>query len=189
MSKSADEMVETMIANMPEKTGKSLDAWLQLLSANGGSKHGEHMSFLKGTHGVSHGFANLITQIHMKGRDFGRGADGTDLIAAQYAGPKSALMPIYDALSTHLKTLGGDVEFAPKKTYVSIRRSKQFALIQPSTKTRVDLGIQLKGRAPEGALELAGSWNGMVSHRVRLTSTNDVTDAVQSWLAEAYAAA
>lgn len=188
MAQSPDDMVETMIANMPEKTGRSLDEWLAVLKASDGVKHGDHMNLLKGTHGVSHGFANLIAQIHMKGRDIGRGNDGSDLVEAQYAGPKADLKPIYDALRSILESLGEDVEFAPKKAYVSVRRSKQFALIQPSTKTRVDLGIQLKGREPEGALELAGSWNGMVSHRVRLSSVDEVTDDIKSWLIEAYQA-
>lgn len=187
MAKSPDDMIEKMIANLPEKTGKTLEDWIDVLKASDGTKHGDHMKLLKGTHGVSHGFANLITQIHMKGRDIGRGNDGSDLLTAQYSGPKEALKPIYDALCDYLQTLGEDVKFAPKKAYVSVRRSKQFALIQPSTKTRVDLGIQLKGRDAKGALELAGSWNGMVSHRVRLTNPDDFTDDVRAWLSEAYA--
>jgi len=189
MAQSPDDMIEKMIANLPEKTGKALEEWLDVLKASDGTRHGDHMKLLKTTHGVSHGFANLIAQIHMKGRDIGRENDGEDLVTAQYSGPKEALKPIYETLCDYLKSLGSDVEFAPKKAYVSVRRSKQFALIQPSTKTRVDLGIQLKGRYAEGTLELAGSWNGMVSHRVRLSKAEDVTDEVKSWLAAAYATA
>ena len=55
-----------------------------------------------------------------------------------------------------LSKLGKDVEVAPKKAYVSLRRNKQFALIQPSTRTRVDLGLNLKGVEPEGRLEGRG---------------------------------
>ena len=75
---------------------------------------------------------------------------------------------------------------APKKTYVSLRRKKQFALIQPSTKTRVDLGINLKGKNPGGRLEASGSFNAMVSHRVRLESPGDVNAEVVGWLKEAF---
>ncbi|MEL6370200.1 MAG: DUF5655 domain-containing protein [Pseudomonadota bacterium] len=186
MAQTPDQQIETMIADMPEKTGKTLDEWLLVLRTSEGAKHGEHMKLLKETHGVSHGFANLIAEIHMKGRDIGRGNEGDDLISAQYAGPKSALKPIYDALRAGLESLGRDIEFAPKKAYVSVRRSKQFALIQPSTKTRLDLGLQLKGKDPEGALELAGSWNTMVSHRVRLARLEYVTEEVKALLEEAY---
>ena len=69
-----------------------------------------------------------------------------------------------------MQGFGGDVELAPKKGYVSLRRKKQFALLMPSTKDRFDIGLALKGEEPAGMLELAGSWNAMVSHRVRIAA-------------------
>jgi len=67
-----------------------------------------------------------------------------------------------------------------------VRRSKQFALIQPTTKDRVDLGIQLKGVPAAGRLEASGSFNAMVSHRVRLAEAKDVDVQVRGWLKQAY---
>jgi len=85
-----------------------------------------------------------------------------------------------------MKKLGPDVEVSPTKTYVSGRRSKQFALVQPSTATRVDVGINLKGVAPSGRLEAAGSFNAMVSHRVRIERLEEVNAQLQGWLKKAY---
>ena len=107
-------------------------------------------------------------------------------MAAQYGGAKAELKPIYDRLIAAVGKLGKDVEVSPKKTYVSLRRSKQFALIQPSTRTRVDLGLNLKGVDPSGCLEASGSFNSMVSHRVRLTSAKDVDAQLKKWLKQAY---
>ena len=84
---------------------------------------------------------------------------------------------------------GKDVEISPKKTYVSYRRNKQFALIQPSTRERVDVGINLKGEPPGKRLEASGSFNAMVSHRVRLSSPKDVNAELKKWLKKAYDAA
>ena len=84
------------------------------------------------------------------------------------------------------KTLGDDVGIAPKKAYVSLRRNKQFAIIQPSTKSRIDVGINLKGVEPEGRLEKSGSFNAMVSHRVRITSPKEVDAELEHWLKSAY---
>lgn len=56
---------------------------------------------------------------------------------------------MYDSLLEGVGAFGADVEVAPKKTYVSLRRKTQFALLQPSTKTRLDVGIKLKGVAPK----------------------------------------
>jgi Domain of unknown function (DUF5655) len=88
-----------------------------------------------------------------------------------------------------VKSLGPDVEIAPKKTYVSLRRSKQFALVQPSTATRVDLGLNLKGVAPSGRLEASGSFNAMCTHRIRIEGPTDIDADVRRWLKQAYDAA
>lgn len=72
---------------------------------------------------------------------------------------------------------------------MSVRRSKQFALFQPSTATRMDVGINLKGVAASGRLEASGSWNAMVTHRVKLASAGDVNAELKAWLKKAYDAA
>ena len=69
---------------------------------------------------------------------------------------------------------------------MSLRRKKQFAIAQPSTKDRFDLGLNLKGVAPAGRLEASGSFNAMVTHRVRLASPAEVDAEVLAWLRAAY---
>ncbi|MEM9938459.1 MAG: DUF4287 domain-containing protein [Pseudomonadota bacterium] len=181
MAKSPEKLAQTMIDNLPEKTGKPLVEWIEVIKASGAEKHGEIMKLLKGEYGVTHGFANLIAQ---KARGHGDTAPG-DLISAQYQG-KEGLKLIYDAIVAYVKTLGDDVEIAPKKTSVSLRRSKQFALVQPSTKTRIDLGINLKGKVPEGRLEVMG---GMCTHRVKLMQVEEFDAQVKAWLDQAFAEA
>lgn len=188
MAKSPEEMANAMIANMKEKTGKTLQQWLAVAKKSGEEKHGGVVKFLKAEHGLTHGFANLVAHKHLKS-DAGSADSGSDLVAAQYAGPKADLKPIYDALIKAAKACGKDVEISPKKTYVSLRRNKQFAIIQPSTKTRVDLGVNFKDEAAKGRLEKSGSFNAMVSHRVRLENSADVDKDVKAWLKKAYAEA
>ena len=113
-------------------------------------------------------------------------AAADDLITAQYSGEKAALRPIYDRVMDAVTGFGDDVEVAPKKGYVSLRRSKQFALVQPTTKTRIDVGIQLKGVAPVGRLEASGSFNAMVSHRVRVENAAEVDAQLIGWMRQAY---
>jgi hypothetical protein len=185
MAKSPDDMVATMIANLKEKTGKTLPQWMKIARGAKLDKHGQIVKFLKEQHGMTHGFANLVAHKTLAG-DAESSAGTEDLVAAQYSGPKSDLRPIYDALLAAMSTFGKDVEIAPKKTYVSLRRNKQFGLIQPSTKTRVDVGINLKGAKATGRLEPSGNFNAMVSHRVRLTSAKDVDKELIGWLKKAY---
>lgn len=184
---SPEQAMANMIANMKANTGRSLDEWLKITAKAKLTKHGEIVKMLKSDHALGHGFANLVAHRTLSS-DAGS-HDRDDLLAAQYAGPKAALKPIYDKLVGMIEALGKDVELAPKKAYMSVRRSKQFALIQPSTATRLDLGLNLKGAAPKGRLEASGSFNAMCSHRVRLEKPADVDAEVKAWLKQAYDAA
>jgi len=59
---------------------------------------------------------------------------------------------------------------------------------QLSTKDRLDVGINLKGTEPTEWLEESGSFNAMVSHRVRVTSKSEVNAELKGWLKDAYEA-
>jgi hypothetical protein len=187
MPSTPEEAIASMKVNLEEKTGKKWAEWLTIAKATGLSKHGEIVAQLKKEHGLGHGYANMIALETRQGE--APKAEGEDAVAALYAGAKAGLKPVHDALMAVIGKLGSDVEPSPKKGYVSLRRKKQFALIQPSTATRLDLGLQLKGAPPEGRLEAAGSWNAMVSHRVRLESAKDVDKELAAWIKVAYDAA
>ena len=187
MGKSPEEMMQSMIANFKEKTGKTLPQWLKIAAKSKLGKHGEIVKYLKSEHGMTHGFANTVAHQHLSQGKTWPGGD--DLVAVQYGGPKEGLRPIYEAVTVLVNHFGSDVEVSPKKAYVSYRRNKQFALIQPSTKDRVDVGINLKGTAAGKRLEVAGSFNAMVSHRVRLSTKGDVDAELKGWLKKAYDAA
>ncbi len=187
MAKSPEEMAAAMVRNLQEKTGKSLPQWLKIAAKSKLTKHGEIVKFLKSEHGLTHGYANLVA-LTMLNAAAGPASADTDPVERQYAGPKKPLRPIYDTLIAAARKFGKDVEIAPKKAYVSLRRNKQFAIIQPSTSTRVDVGINLKGTKPTKRLEKSGSFNSMVSHRVRLGEKKEVDKELIAWLKAAYKA-
>lgn len=158
--------------------------WVALAKKQKLEKHGQIVSRLKSEHTLGHGYANLIAQSVIGGST--ATTEGDDLLAAQYSGSKAAVKPIYDALLKVVTGLGNDVELSPQKTYVSLRRAKQFGLIQPSTAARVDVGLNLKGVAAVGRLEDSGSVNAMVSHRVRVRSVAEVDAELKALLKRAY---
>lgn len=175
-----DKALQTMIENMPEKTGKSLEDWFEVLKAKSFSKHSEAVKFLKTEHNVTHGFANTIVALS-KQQDSGE----KDLVAAQYKG-KESLLPIYEGLLSFIKTLGDDVAITPKKGSVSIIRKRQFVLIKPATKTRIDLGFKLKDKPNTERLGDSGPFGTMCTHRVQLTDVNEIDSELKSWIKEAY---
>lgn len=185
MAKSPEEMLESMMQNLPEKTGKKLTEWLQIIKNSDLAKHSELVKFLKSEHAVTHGYANLIAHTYLNSTSDSV-SEQDDLLEIQYAGDKSVLRPLYDELIQMVQRFGEDVKISPKKSYVSLRHNKQFALIQPSTKTRIDIGINLKGIPAKGKLEESGSFNSMVSHRVRISDKNDIDADLEYWLKTAY---
>lgn len=175
-----DKALQTMINNMPEKTGKSLDEWKQLLKGKAFSKHSEGVTFLKKEYSVTHGFANTIVTLSKEENN-----TPTDLVANQYKG-KENLMPIYEKLLSVVSGFGKDVKVTPKKTAVSIIRKTQFALIKPATKTRIDLGLKIKDKPTTDRLENSGPFGTMCTHRVPLSDIQQVDSELTEWLKEAY---
>ena len=175
-----DKALQTMIDNMPEKTGKSLEQWKKILQTKDFAKHGEAVKYLKSEHQVTHGFANTIVTLSKDNND-----SANDLVTNQYNG-KESLFPIYEKLIATVSAFGNDVTITPKKGSVSIIRKRQFALIKPATKTRIDLGLKLKDKPITDRLGNSGPFGTMCTHRVQIHSTAEVDEQLINWLTEAY---
>src|SRR5260221_13888 len=142
---SVGEGLEAKIRNIEQQYGKPLGEWIALVKESGLTKHTEIVAMLKSQYGMSHGSAHRVA---LKAREAdavsiakAAGASGRDPVAELYSGKKAGLKPLHDALMTAITTFGDDIELAPKKGYMSLRRRKQFAMIQPTTGTRIDLGL------------------------------------------------
>ncbi len=166
-----------------EKTGKNLAHWVDVVKKTGIEKHKAIIDYLKQEHGFTYGFANFVA---LKARKADAAShDDNDLVATQYVG-KENLKPIYKKLMTEISGYGDDITITPKKDSVSCIRKYQFALIKPATKTRIDLGLKLKGTPVQGKLENSGPFGTMCTHRIQLHSLEDVDQEVLGWIKEAY---
>jgi hypothetical protein len=175
-----DKALQTMINNMPDKTGKKLEEWIEILTKKNFEKHSLAVKFLKSEHGVTHGFANTIVTLSKE-----KNEPSEDLVSNQYSG-KESLKPLYEKLISIVETYGSDIVITPKKGSVSLIRKNQFALIKPATKTRIDLGLKLKGIEIQGRLEGSGPFGAMCTHRIQLQNMTDIDSEVIKWLSAAY---
>ena len=175
-----DKALQTMIDNMPEKTGKSLAQWKEILKEKSFSKHSEGVNYLKSEHQVTHGFANTIVTLSKEENNA-----AVDLVEAQYKA-KENLLPIYKALTKFISSLGTDITTSPKKGSVSMIRKRQFVLIKPATKTRIDLGFKLKDKPTTARLENSGPFGTMCTHRVKISKITEIDDELKKWISEAY---
>ena len=186
-----DKAIETQIKNIQAKTGKPLDQLGELLRKSGLTKHGELRDFAKRELGLGHGDANTLVHVCLKSDGASAaaasGASTDDVLAEIYSGPKAALRPIHDAFMAEIGKFG-EFEVAPKKGYVSLRRKKQFAMIGPGTKSRVDVGINMKGvKGTDRLVELPPG--GMCQYKVAVTDTREVDQDLIGWVKQAYDAA
>jgi hypothetical protein len=183
-----DAALQSQIRNIEARYGKPLDHWLAVIAASGLTKHTEVVAMLKADHGLAHGAAHRLSLLARQPHDGGVAAS-PDPADALYVGGKAGLRPLHDALLGQVRVLGA-FDIAPKKGYLSLRRRKQFAMIQPSTTSRIDLGLILPGTmSATSRLESAAAFNPLFTHRVRITAATDLDDQLREWLATAYALA
>jgi hypothetical protein len=182
---SVAEGLQSQIRNIETTYGRSMDEWIELIRASPLRRHGEIVAWLKADDGLAHGAANRVALVALAALADQPPADPE---AALYAGAKEALLPVHNAVMNAVSAFGPDIEVAPKKAYLSLRRRKQFAMVQPAAK-HVDVGLILTGRPPGPRLESAATFNALFTHRVRVRSADDVDAELVGWLREAYAAA
>lgn len=178
---SIEEQIRNQVANIESSTGRSLADWIEIVRASGIDKHAQAVAMLKAEHGLGHGNANLIV-IKAREADAGGAASDAELVDAQYAGRHATLRPAYDAVIAAVRQFGDDVELAPKKAYVSLRRRKQFGQVGPAS-GQLEVCVNLPGREPTDRLQPT---SGMATHRVRIADGSGLDDELIGWLREAY---
>lgn len=166
-----------------EKTGKSIEHWISVVQDSKIEKHKVIMDYLISQFNLSYGHANFVA-LKAKKSD-AASQDSEDLIQNQYVG-KENLKPIYEKLLVEIKKIGEDISVVPKKDSVSFIRKKQFALIKPASKTRIDLGLKFKDKSFGIRLENSGPFGLMCTHRVQITSIEEVDQELIDWIKEAY---
>lgn len=176
---------QAYIDTIHSKTGKTPDDFRVLAAAKGLTKFGEVVAWLKADFELGHGHANAMAQLLVNADKFKAAPD--DKLAALFTGDKARWRTIYDTLAAALRQFGADVTLSPNSSYINVQRGRsKFAILQPSTAERLDIGIKRKGVAPTARFAAAGSWNNMVTHRVRISAAEQIDAELLTWLKQAY---
>ena len=189
--------VATQLKNIQAKTGQPIAALHAAVLATGLAKHGERRSWLMENFKLGYGDANAVVHFIDKPLpDLGGGAAPAapaaepaqgDPLDTIYSGAKAHLRPLHDAVMQAITRLG-PFEAAPKKTYISLRRKKQFAMVGPATKDSVEIGLNAKD-LPEHARLKVQPPGSMCNATTRITNAAEVDMLLESWLRRAYDAA
>lgn len=182
-----DKATETQLSNIEKKTGLDRQVLFAAILGSGFAKHGEMVAFAKQAYGLGAGDTNAL--VHAARRSVAPLPEqqGSDPLDALYVGAKAHLRPVHQALQAAIDSFG-EHEVAPKKGYVSLRRKKQFAMLGPKTNSAVELGVNLK-QDVEHPLLKALPPGGMCPYAARLSSTDQIDEALLRIIRSAYDAA
>ncbi len=184
--------IQAQLANIVERTGKSVAQLHALLSKSGRQKHGELVTFLKKELHMGHGDANTVVHTFRDAAAASSDAaaptattsTSQDPLAGMYAGSKAPLRALHDAVMAQIERLG-KFEVAPKKAYVSLRRKKQFAMVGPGTKGRLEIGLNMRDVEATDRL-VAQPDGGMCQYKVHVSNLAEVDKQLLVWVRTAY---
>jgi len=179
-----DKAIETQLKNIEQKTGKSLAELTKIINSSKLTKFGQLRDMVKEKFALGHGDANTLVHVAKKAADGSADKSAGETVSDIYAGKNEAVRPIHDSFMSKIQKLGS-FEIAPKKTYLSLRRKKQFAMIGPGSKGRVEVGLNMKGIPGTQRLEELPPGR-MCQYRVFLSDTSDVDDELMGWIRKAF---
>ena len=177
---SVEDGIKSQLRNIEKAYGKTIDELTADVAESGLVKHSDVVAMLKQRYSMSHGAAHRVSLV------------ARNQVAQPTTGDLDRLAPsltaVYARLLEKVLEMGDDIEQAPKKGYVSLRRRKQFAMLQPGAKW-INLGLILPQQRPTRRLEPASKWNALFTHRVRVATIEEVDSELESWLRAAYLSA
>ena len=179
---------QAYIDNIKAKTGLSPDDFVRLAEEKGllgqDVKPSQILDWLREDYGLrrGHGMA-IVGVLQSAARPSPRPEAALD---QHFRGSRARWRPPYDALIAQVEDFGADVSVEIGKTYLSLlRKGRKFAIVQV-TGDRLDVGIKLNHDPRSGRFEPSGSWNSMVTHRVRSSEPDQIDDEVERELRKAY---
>jgi predicted transport protein len=182
-----EEMLDAVSASMAARTGRTLDEWVTLVQGSSGVDPLDQNAvrrWLKDVHGVPQNSQWAIADAAARAAGWVR-PSVEEYAAQQYQGRKAALRPIFDAVRDAALALGDDVTMEGRSTYVPFVRARQFAAVAAATATRVDIGLRLPDPPTSDRLQPATA-PGQATHKVALTSVDQVDDDLRALLRAAY---
>lgn len=186
-------MVQKWVAELKDKTGRSLDEWLRYIKKSGPKDEKARREWLKTEHGLGTNSAWWLAEraegnatVEEDPDAYLKAAEG--YVEKMFAGKKAGLRPIYDALLKLGLSVGKEAKACPCQTIVPLYRNHVFAQIKPTTQTRIDFGFALGDTKAKGRLIDTGGFakKDRITHRIEITSLKDIDDEVKRWLKVAY---
>jgi hypothetical protein len=181
-----DDMMSAVSDSMAQRTGHTLEHWVELVQGSGVDPLDQNAvrRWLKDVHGVRQNSQWAIADAAARAAGWAR-PTVEQYVNQQYTGARAGLRPVFDAVRAAAEALGGDVTVEGRGTYTPFVRKRQFAAAAAATSSRLDLGLRFVDPPGSDRLQPAKA-PGQATHKVALTSVDDVDDEVRCLLRAAY---
>jgi hypothetical protein len=188
-------IVQKWVAELNEKTGRTLDQWIEHIKHAGPPDEKNCRDWLKGAYSLGNNAAWWLAEKALGdpqklAEDTPEGylAIAPQYVEQMYSGGKEMLKPIHDEIIKFAQQLGDDLRICPCKTMVPLYRRHVFAQIKPATQKRIDIGFALGEEPFTSRLHDTGGLTkkDRITHSVALTSLADFDLQVKRWLKQAY---
>lgn len=178
----------TQLANIEQKTGKKLDELRSIIHASGLQKHGQIRQMMIDKFELGFGDATMLVHFALES-DGQTAAEATqasmeEILAGIYSGSKAGVRLLHDKAMSAINNFG-EFSIAPKKGYLSLRQKRQFAMIGPGTKGRLEIGLNIKDLPSNGRL-LKQPAGGMCQYKVFVSKVEEVDEELIQYIKTAY---
>ena len=188
-------MVAKWAAELPEKTGRSLDEWADVVRRKKLPGLAESRKWLKDEYGFGTNTAWWLAE-YATGQPTWDGEpalylkNAAEYVEAMFAGAKAWQRPIFEEVVRFTRTLGKDVKVCPCKTIIPLYRTRVFAELKPATRTRLELSFVLGDVPfdPPLVLNPRAKGNDRLRHSIHITSSEQFDDTARGFLIAAYQA-
>jgi hypothetical protein len=188
-------MMQKWVLELKERTGRSLEEWVDFIREDGPEGEDERREWLKTSHKLGSNSAWWLAE-----RANGKGGEDDSpeayleaaarYVEEQYSGAKARLRLVFEALLKVGVSLGADAQACPCRTMVPLYRHHVFAQIKPATNARIDLGLSLaayRGKLPKRLVDTGGMRKkDRITHRIPISSVEEIDAEVKKWLKTAY---
>jgi predicted transport protein len=184
MAKDSQRLEQEFIATVQEKTGKSLQDWLDIIGQSGLDKPNAILKWLKDNHQLNHLQANLLSGIYLND---GEPVFNHEKLFQKLFADKGHLLPLYEALQQAIAGQLSDTEFIPTKAYVSIEAKRCFACAT-LTKNNIRVGLDLGDLPFDDYTQKAKSLGAMpnLTHMVEISEAHQINKQLIDFVKQAY---
>ncbi len=179
------EVMDAALANLEERTGRSLEEWIRLVQGSGLDPHDLKAvrRWLKDEHGAKVNTRWHVAEAAARAAGWQRPSVEA-FVDQQFAGSKAGMRPLFDRLRAAIEDLGEDVTVQGRGGYTPFVRARQFAAVA-ATRNRLDVGLRFSA-PPESELLVPSKGPGMGTHKLTLERPEQLTDEVEELLRRAY---